>query len=162
MQAAVPTMTPKDAHTHILSTHGQVNIAGKPVCIWGGNGLCVLDIDGSRNFEQYRAEVDRLGKEYGCHTCGRFQGEDSPFNPQYGKPAQHWVCDHQPPLGIIPEATSFQLYPQCIDCSQAQWGRSKIYINSFLKHVGRIPGPQDQHLFWANSGRAHRTTANYG
>ena len=157
---AVAMATPGTAHAHCCAEHGQALIGGVNVTIWGGKGNYMVDDTGTRDFDQFRDEIDRLGKENGCHTCVRFKGSATPLNAHSGKPMNHWVCDHQPPLSIIPDATSFQLYPQCHDCSNAQWGQSVVYINSFKKHVGRFPNKDDQHLFWG-SGRPHRSTANY-
>jgi hypothetical protein len=159
LQLNGPDMTPQEAHDHACSSHGMVGYGGAN--IWGGHGDCMVDSSGTRDFDQYRDEIDRLGKANGCHTCGRYRGYDTPLNARTGNPMQHWVCDHQPPLGIIPDAPEYHLFPQCHDCSNAQWGKSQIYINSFSKHVGREPDSGDAHLFWQQQGRTHRTTADY-
>jgi hypothetical protein len=129
--------------------------------LWGGEGNYMeISAEELRKFDGYHVEIDRLGKENGCHTCGRYKGEDTPPNANTGNPMVHWVCDHQPPLGII-EADMYHIYPQCHECSNAQRGKSIIYVRSFTKHVGRRPDAKDSILFWG-SGRPHRSTANYG
>lgn len=55
-----------------------------------------------------RAELDRIGDTYGCHTCGT-------LNP--GTPSGHWIRDHQPSRAAnIP----VREYPQCSYCSSRQ------------------------------------------
>ena len=151
----------EDAHKHACQTHGQgVHGDGTAFRLWGGEGDFMQDTSGTRKFDSFRAEIDRLGQKNGCHTCGRYKGDATPPNANSGQPMNHWVCDHQPPIGIIPDATVFQLYPQCHDCSNAQWQKSKTYVNSFKKHTGRSPDKNDQHLFWGE-GRPHRPNADY-
>lgn len=58
-----------------------------------------------------RTEINRLGRSYGCHTCGT-------KNP--GTPSGNFVPDHQPPARLAIEP--FRLYPQCIACSARQGG----------------------------------------
>ncbi len=154
-------MKAEEAHAHIIAKYGTFDVEkGKQSRLWGGEGNYVVDTSGDRDFEDYRDEIDRLGRENGCHTCGRFKGSATPPNAHTGHPMGHWVCDHQPPLGIIPDATEWHLYPQCHHCSNAQWTQSKIYVASFTKHVGIAPNKSHQHLFWGQ-GRAHRPKANY-
>lgn len=160
--AVAPDMKAEEAHAHICAKYGTFDVEkGVQSHLWGGAGNYIVDTVGSRNFERYRDEIDRLGQEHGCHTCGRFKGSVTPPpNANTGDPMLHWVCDHQPPLGIIPDATEWHLYPQCHDCSNKQRGQSIKYVHSFTKHVGSAPNKNHQHLFWGQ-GRAHRPTANY-
>ena len=58
-----------------------------------------------------RAEINRIGKTTGCHTCGT-------TNP--GTKSGNFVPDHQPPSALAQEGTPQQLYPQCINCSREQ------------------------------------------
>jgi len=159
--AVVVYQTPQATHDYICATYGTgAHKDGTAFRLWGGEGISVEETDGSRKFDEFRDEVDRLGTENGCHTCGRYQGDDTPPNANTGNAMKHWVCDHQPPLGIIPDADAWRLYPQCHECSNAQHGRSIIYVNAFKKHVGRPPDKQDQHMFWGE-GRVHRARAKY-
>lgn len=159
--SVVVIKSPEVAHQEICAKHGTFEVEkGVMSRLWGGEGNYTIDTVGERNFESHRDEVDRLGKANGCHTCGRFKGRVTPPNARTGNPMGHWVCDHQPPLGIVPDATRWQLYPQCHECSNEQWGKSKIYINAFKKRTGMLPSKYHQHLFWG-SGRAHRSTTKY-
>lgn len=159
--AAVAYESPEVAHAYICATYGTgTHDDGTAFHLWGGSGISLEETDGSRKFDEFRAETDRLGKANGCHTCGRYAGDDTPPNANTGNPMLHWVCDHQPPLGIIEDADAWRLYPQCHECSNAQRGRSVIYVNAFKKHVGRPPDKRDQHLFWG-AGRVHRAHAKY-
>jgi hypothetical protein len=58
-----------------------------------------------------RREINRIGSEKGCHTCGI-------TNP--GTPLENFVIDHQPPTAWNPLSRSQRLYPQCISCSSKQ------------------------------------------
>lgn len=59
--------------------------------------------------------IQRLGKRYGCHSCGT-------------KRVLNYICDHQPPTKFVMQnetnGTSFlqQFYPQCNKCSLLQGG----------------------------------------
>jgi hypothetical protein len=59
-----------------------------------------------------RAEINRIGYQYGCHTCGT-------RNPE--TPLGNFVCDHQPPtiVNTILQ-TQQRLFPQCVTCSLKQ------------------------------------------
>ena len=60
-----------------------------------------------------RAEVNRIGQESGCHTCGA----KSP-----GTKSGNWVGDHQPPSSLAKPGEKQDLYPQCLNCSRQQGG----------------------------------------
>jgi hypothetical protein len=60
-----------------------------------------------------RREINRIGFETGCHTCGT-------FDP--GTRTTNFVPDHQPPNALNPLLRSQRLYPQCISCSDSQGG----------------------------------------
>jgi hypothetical protein len=67
-----------------------------------------------RNFSvEERREVDRIGNQYGCHTCGA----TAP-----GSRLGHWVPDHQPPSGLNMPGGRQRLFPQCLSCSYQQGG----------------------------------------
>src|SRR6478735_9306355 len=51
-----------------------------------------------------RANINRIGSETGCHTCGT-------MNP--GTPLDNFVLDHQPPTAWNPLGRPQRLYPQC-------------------------------------------------
>lgn len=58
-------------------------------------------------------EINRIGSETGCHTCGTKSG---------GTPLGNFVVDHQPPSALNSLGRSQQLYPQCLTCSLRQGG----------------------------------------
>jgi hypothetical protein len=62
-------------------------------------------------FSGERGEINRIGSETGCHTCGT-------MNP--GTPLENFVVDHQPPTAWNPLNRSQRLYPQCWSCSSKQ------------------------------------------
>lgn len=71
-----------------------------------------------------RADVDRIGRETGCHTCGT-------RNP--GTTSGHFVPDHQPPSALYSGSTPQRLLPHCLSCSLRQGGEIRAYLR------GRIP-----------------------
>ena len=60
-----------------------------------------------------RAEINRIGAETGCHTCGTLNPETSSDN---------FVPDHQLPSALNPIGRAQRLYPQCLTCSRRQGG----------------------------------------
>jgi RHS repeat-associated protein len=71
--------------------------------------------DTSRNFtSEEREEINRLGKQHGCHTCGTTTAGTSTGN---------FIPDHQPPSALLEEGESQKLYPHCLCCSRKQAGQ---------------------------------------
>jgi RHS repeat-associated protein len=60
-----------------------------------------------------RAEMNRIGAETGCHTCGTTVA---------GTRSGNFVPDHQPPSKINKGGASQELRPHCIGCSRTQGG----------------------------------------
>ncbi len=60
-----------------------------------------------------QAEINRIGQDTGCHTCGA----TSP-----GTASGNHVLDHQPPSKLNPSGGEQRGYPHCIDCSRRQGG----------------------------------------
>ena len=58
-----------------------------------------------------RDEINRIGREFGCHTCG---AHDS------GTMSGNFVRDHQPPNAWNPLSSSQRIYPHCATCSARQ------------------------------------------
>ncbi len=58
-----------------------------------------------------RAEINRIGQDTGCHTCGS-------LNP--GTKSGNFVLDHQPVSAISPPGRAQRLFPQCLNCSREQ------------------------------------------
>jgi RHS repeat-associated protein len=59
-----------------------------------------------------REEIDAIGHETGCHTCGT-------KDPG----ARHFTPDHQPPDRLNPDGAPQRLYPHCSHCSHVQGGQ---------------------------------------
>jgi hypothetical protein len=71
----------------------------------------------SRHFTQEeRREINRIGAETGCHSCGA-------RNP--GTPSGNFVPDHQPPSALNSSQRPQRLYPHCLSCSQGQGGSTR-------------------------------------
>ena len=60
-----------------------------------------------------RGEINEIGKETGCHTCG---------TKDPGTKSGNFVPDHQPPSAANPSGEAQRLYPQCLTCSRTQGG----------------------------------------
>jgi len=58
-----------------------------------------------------RAEIDRIGRTTGCHSCG---------TRDPGTLNGHFIPDHQPPSGLNVEDEPQRLYPHCLRCSRLQ------------------------------------------
>ena len=69
---------------------------------------------GGRPTAGERAAVNAEGAETGCHSCGA-------TDP--GTKSGNFVPDHQPPTAMNPAGGEQKLYPQCINCSNAQGGQ---------------------------------------
>lgn len=61
-------------------------------------------------------EVDRIGRERGCHRCGRTEP---------GTPSGSFIGDHQMPKSI---GTPTRIYPHCLSCSASQGGLLRQYL----------------------------------
>jgi hypothetical protein len=60
-----------------------------------------------------RSEINRIGAETGCHTCGTKDPETK---------RENFVPDHQLPSALNPIGRAQRLYPQCLTCSRRQGG----------------------------------------
>ena len=60
-----------------------------------------------------RFQLNEIGKETGCHTCGT----DAP-----GTRTGNFVADHQPPTALNSNNSAQRLFPQCVTCSLRQGG----------------------------------------
>ena len=60
-----------------------------------------------------RTEINRIGAETGCHTCGTRIPETL-----YGD----FIPDHQLPNALNRAGKAQRLYPQCVTCSRRQGG----------------------------------------
>ena len=58
-----------------------------------------------------RREINWLGREFGCHTCG---------TKESGTRSGNFIPDHQHPTARIREGETQRLYPQCVHCSRYQ------------------------------------------
>ncbi len=67
-----------------------------------------------------RAEIDRIGQKYGCHTCG---------TKDPGTVDDHFIPDHQPPSRLNVNEEPQRLYPHCLSCSRVQGGE----VTEFLR-----------------------------
>ncbi len=68
---------------------------------------------GRRFTREERDEVNRIGREFGCHTCGT-------FNP--GTISGNFYIDHQIPTGLLLSPARQSLLPHCMFCSARQGG----------------------------------------
>jgi hypothetical protein len=98
-----------------------------------------------------RAMIERMGRLWGCHTCGSHMLFKSAS--QNGQ-AFRFVGDHMPPksvaqemnqswlrkVGILPKV-QFRFYPQCVSCSNVQGSILSKATNELKKgSMGRTIG----------------------
>jgi hypothetical protein len=60
-----------------------------------------------------RAEINRIGSRYGCHTCG---------SRDPGTTSGNFILDHQRPSRLNPTGEAQHIFPQCLSCSARQGG----------------------------------------
>lgn len=73
---------------------------------------------GLRPSPTQQREIDALGREYGCHTCGTKEP-----GTLYG----NFVGDHQDPTSLVSPGTRQILLPHCWRCARAQGGYVRGY-----------------------------------
>ncbi len=67
-----------------------------------------------RDFNQdERSQINEIGAESGCHTCG---------TTDPGTSSGNFLLDHQRPSALNPSGQTQRLYPQCLACSRRQGG----------------------------------------
>ena len=84
---------------------------------------------------QQRLQIERLGRLWGCHTCGSHRWFTFPrisINGGVGVPGAQFVGDHMPPKSVAQQLETslwyrclrrkvrYRFYPQCIKCSNKQ------------------------------------------
>jgi RHS repeat-associated protein len=72
-----------------------------------------------------RQEIDRIGSETGCHTCG---------TKDPGTKSGHFIPDHQPSTALNVNNQPQSLYPHCLACSRRQGGE--------VRETLRLRGPR--------------------
>jgi len=88
-------------------------------------------IDASKTYAttSERESIAKLGKKYGCHTCG--QSRKATLIPR------DFHADHQPPLTVAKEKilnVSHRFYPQCQECSGVQATVARMYGGTGKSH----------------------------
>lgn len=68
-----------------------------------------------------RREVNAIGRDTGCHTCG---------TTRPGTPRGNFVCDHQTPTALNRPGTPQRLFPHCWGCSNSQGGFTRFMLRS--------------------------------
>jgi hypothetical protein len=71
-----------------------------------------------------RSEINRFGRDTGCHTCGA-------RDP--GTRTGNWIADHQLPGGVNWKALPQRLYPHCLSCKKMQ----AFTIKDIVTRTGR-------------------------
>jgi hypothetical protein len=121
-----------------LNDLGSLLLAGAPLAAVGGvdfgntlrpGPFAVESIPARgpmRNFSSAeRAEIDRIGYTYGCHTCG---------TRDPGTSSGHFIPDHQPVSALNTSGEPQVLYPHCQTCSWRQGGEVREAIRLGLGH----------------------------
>jgi uncharacterized protein RhaS with RHS repeats len=69
------------------------------------------DSTAQRFSSSVRSDINRIGDDTGCHSCGASEP---------GTKTGNWVPDHQPVSALNDAGSGQRLYPQCLACSRAQ------------------------------------------
>ncbi|MDO6547630.1 polymorphic toxin-type HINT domain-containing protein [Pseudoalteromonas carrageenovora] len=107
--------TVADFHTYYVTQESILvhNCGGKPKSLQPGEfaGESVPARGPGRNFTaSERQQVNEIGQQTGCHTCGT-------------KDPGNFVPDHQPPNALNTNNGPQTLYPHCKSCSASQGGQ---------------------------------------
>mmetsp|Transcript_23922 Transcript_23922/g.70603 ORF Transcript_23922/g.70603 Transcript_23922/m.70603 type:complete len:189 (+) Transcript_23922:802-1368(+) len=90
-----------------------------------------------------RAAIERLGRSFGCHTCG----SRMIFSRLPGSSAVRFHADHMPPKAVaeqmnrrwyrqaLGQTVRQRFYPQCVSCSNEQGGILSSASNELRKHM---------------------------
>jgi hypothetical protein len=92
----------------------------------GPNARGSVPASGSKITPDEQQQVNKIGNENGCHTCGT----STP-----GTKSGNWVGDHQPANKLNPTGGSQRLYPHCLSCSRRQGGE----VNKVLRQMQNSP-----------------------
>jgi len=88
-----------------------------------------------------RKAIERLGRTFGCHTCG------SREIISRGKNGVKFIADHMPPQSVVKQLngrwyrkvfgikTKQRFYPQCVSCSNTQGGILSEATRSLRKNM---------------------------
>jgi hypothetical protein len=80
---------------------------------FGGESIPARGPERNFNNVRERTDLNRIGAETGCHTCGTTNAGTSSGN---------FVADHQPPSALNNLVRPQRLFPQCLTCSLRQGG----------------------------------------
>ena len=107
-----------------------------------------------------RKSIERLGKLFGCHTCGsRMMG---PFSRK--KQGVSFIADHMPPQSVTQQMNQRwyrkwfgwhvkqRFYPQCIHCSSKQGGILGKAVSTRTFQDGKLIFPRRKVVNLAQSG----------
>ncbi len=102
--------TGKNALNHLLNSNGKRNtLEPGPHA-----GKSIPARSKGRDFTpEERQQVNDIGNDTGCHTCGSKDPKTKSGN---------FIPDHQPVSALVPDGTEQQLYPHCQSCSNSQGG----------------------------------------
>jgi hypothetical protein len=103
-----------------------------------------------------RAQLERIGRAWGCHTCGSRMLFSNVAKKDWHKPRFHG--DHIPPVSVAKQINerwyrrklgwkvSQKFYPQCRDCSNKQGGLLSKAINAGRKNLHSVGGGSESHF----------------
>ena len=97
-----------------------------------------------------RSQLQTLGKQYGCHSCGitRAWRWDTFF--KRGAGAGRWGiyktfhADHQPPVKFARPGEAQRFFPQCPTCSTLQAASCRTDVRVLLVHTAM----RRWHIWW--------------
>ena len=100
-----------------------------------------------------RVRIERIGKWWGCHTCGSRM-----IFSNLGKTIPKFHGDHIPPVSVAKQINSRwyrkpfgwkvsqKFYPQCRDCSNKQGGLLSKALNPGHRYLHAVGGGQESYF----------------
>jgi len=100
-----------------------------------------------------RVRIERIGKWWGCHTCGSRM-----IFSNLGKTIPKFHGDHIPPVSVAKQINSRwyrkpfgwkvsqKFYPQCRDCSNKQGGLLSKALNAGHRNLHAVGGGQESYF----------------
>ncbi|KAL7502831.1 hypothetical protein ACHAWX_000537 [Stephanocyclus meneghinianus] len=103
-----------------------------------------------------RSQLERIGRAWGCHTCGSRMLFSNLAKRDWNKPRFHG--DHIPPVSVAKQLNerwyrkklgwkvSQKFYPQCRDCSNKQGGLLSKAINTGHRNLHSVGGGEESYF----------------
>ncbi|KAL3790821.1 hypothetical protein HJC23_004722 [Cyclotella cryptica] len=114
-----------------------------------------------------RSQLERIGRTWGCHTCGSRMFFSNLSKRDWNKPRFHG--DHIPPVSVAKQLNerwyrkkfgwkvSQKFYPQCRDCSNKQGGLLSKAIHAGHRNLRSVGGGEESYFHGGRLRIGHLT-----